>query len=183
MYHIKPDKRSHQSATAFCESLALLLDRKPYDEISISDICQKCGIARTTFYRLFDTIDDILIYQFDVLFEKSLESYASQPQSEKKISYAEIILKIALSNKPLIQAIVSSGRNDLFDFATREKENAITQNMNLNINEKERMYCTPMLNAMIFVVIKTWIANGCKETTNELYHLIKKNLKLIDEYS
>lgn len=78
---------------------------------------------------------------------------------------------------------MSSGRNGLFDFATREKEYAITQNMNLNINEKEHMYCTPMLNAMIFAVIKTWIANGCRETTDELYQLIKKNLRLIDEYS
>ena len=183
MYHIKPDKRSHKSATAFCESLAHLLDKKPYDEISISDICQECGIARTTFYRLFDTVDDILIYQFDGLFGESLASYTSQSQSAKRMSYAEIILKITLSNKSLIQAIVSSGRNDLFDFATREKEYSITQNMNLNINERERMYCTPMLNAMIFAVIKTWIANGCRETTDELYRLIKKNLKLIDEYS
>ena len=183
MYHIKNDKRSGKSAAAFCKSLAVLLNKKPYDEISISDICQECGIARTTFYRLFDTIDDILIYQFDGLFEESLESYASQPQSSKKSSYAEIILKIALSNKPLIQAIVSSGRNDLFDFAAREKEYAITQNMNLNINKKERMYCTPMLNAMIFSVIKTWIANGCMETTDELYQIIKKNLRRIDEYS
>ena len=183
MYHIKKDKRSEKSAAAFCESLAVLLNRKPYDKISISDICQECGIARTTFYRLFDTIDDILIYQFDGLLEESLASYTFQSQSSKRSSYAKIILKIALSNKSLIQAIVSSGRNDLFDFATREKEYTITQNMNLNINAKERIYCTPMLNAMIFAVIKTWIANGCKETTDELYQLIKKNLKLIDEYS
>lgn len=183
MYHIKTDKRSMKSANAFCESLAVLLKRKSYDEISISDICQECGLARTTFYRLFDTVDDILIYQFDRLFEKSLTEYISQPKSSKKISYAKILLKIALSNKPLIQAIVSSGRNDLFDFATRKRDYAITQNMNLDINEKERMYCTPMLNAMIFAVIKTWIANDCRETTDELYRLIKKNMKLIDEYS
>ena len=183
MYHIKKDKRSEKSATAFCESLAVLLTIKSYDEISISDICRECGIARTTFYRLFDTVDDILIYQFDRLFEESLASYTSQRQSSKKLSYAEIILKIAISNKPLIQAIVSSDRNDLFDFATREKEYTITQNMNLNINEKELIYCTPMLNAMIFAVIKTWITNGCRETTDELYQLIKRILKLIDEYS
>ena len=183
MYHIKKDKRSQKSAATFCESLASLLGKKEYSEISISEICQNCGIARTTFYRLFDSIDDILVYQFDSLFEDSLAEYSSLSHSPNNQSYARIILNIALSNKALIQALVCSGRTDLFDFSTREKEYVITQNMNLTITKKERMYCTPMLNAMILAVIKTWITNGCKETADELYQIIKGNLKLIDEYS
>ena len=183
MYHIKKDKRSQKSAIIFCECLADLLAKKDYSDISISDLCHKCGIARTTFYRLFDTIDDILIYQFDSLFEDSLSEYSSISQSKSSQSYARIILNIALSNKALIQALICSGRTDLFDFSTREKEPMITQNMNLTITKKERMYCTPMLNAMILAVIKTWVMNGCKESTDELYQIIKKNIKLIDEYS
>ena len=182
MYHIKKDKRSKKSAQIICESLASLMYQKTYYDISISDICHKCGIARTTFYRLFDTIDDVLLYQFDTLFEESLREYTSQDLSLKNQSYAKIILSIVLNNRPLIQAITSSGRSDLFDFSTRKKENIIVQNMNLNINKKERMYCTPMLNAMIFAVIKTWISNGCQETADELYLIIKKNVKRIEEY-
>ena len=65
MYHIKTDKRSQRSVKLFCEGLAEVLKKKDYQEISISDLCLETGMARTTFYRLFDIIDDVLLYQFD----------------------------------------------------------------------------------------------------------------------
>ena len=87
-----------------------------YGEIGITDVCAPRGVARTTFYRLFDTLDDVLIYQFDTLFEESFKQYTASPATEK--SYAKILLHIAMSNKPLLTAIIHSGRNDLFDFST-----------------------------------------------------------------
>ena len=38
-------------------SLALyaLLLRKPYDEISVSDICKKANVSRVSFYHYYDT--------------------------------------------------------------------------------------------------------------------------------
>lgn len=181
MYHIKEDKRSKKSSTLICEGLASMLNKKSYPDITISDICQECHLARTTFYRLFDTIDDVLLYQFDTLFEESLNEYFTSSYSNQ--SYAKTILEIALNNHSLIQALIFSNRTDLFDFSTRKKEDSIIENMNLQINKKERMYCTSMLNSMIFAVIKTWMQNGCMETSDELYQIIKKNLKIINEFS
>jgi AcrR family transcriptional regulator len=37
-----------------------LMDKKPYDKITISDITEKAGIARQTFYRNYDDKDDVL---------------------------------------------------------------------------------------------------------------------------
>lgn len=181
MYHIKEDKRSKKSSQLICEGLASMLNKKSYPDITISDICQECHLARTTFYRLFDTIDDVLLYQFDALFEESIKKYLTSSHSNQ--SYAKTILEIALNNHSLIQALLLSNRTDLFDFSTRKKEDSIIENMNLQINKKERIYCTSMLNSMIFAVIKTWMQNGCKETSDELYQIIKKNLKIINEFS
>jgi AcrR family transcriptional regulator len=36
------------------EALMLLMDEKPYDKITVSDITEKAGIARQTFYRNYD---------------------------------------------------------------------------------------------------------------------------------
>lgn len=179
MYHIKDDKRAHQSAALLCAGLAGSLEEKPYKEISITEVCASCGVARTTFYRLFDTLDDVLLYQFDALFEKALRKRgAKEPDG---ISYAKLLLDTVMQDKALTAAIVSSGRNDLFDFAARAKENAILRELRLDIGEGDRLYCTPMLNAMAAAVLRTWAVGGCRESADELYESMRRNIKRIDE--
>jgi AcrR family transcriptional regulator len=46
------------------EALMLLMDEKPYNKITVSDIADKAGIARPTFYRNYDDKDDVV---FDYL--------------------------------------------------------------------------------------------------------------------
>lgn len=39
----------------------------PYSDITISQICQRAGIARQTFYRNFETKDDVIRYYLNHL--------------------------------------------------------------------------------------------------------------------
>jgi len=43
------------------EALMLLMDEKPYDKITVSDIADKAGVARPTFYRNFDDKDEVVL--------------------------------------------------------------------------------------------------------------------------
>ena len=154
-------------------------DIKINDEISITDVWNINGIARTTFYRLFDTLDDVLLYQFDNLFEQSINKYKKDSDLGK--SYAKMILKLAISNKTLITAIVKSRRYDIFLFSTRKKESQFIQNIEVEMNKHDLMYCTPILNQIAFVALEIWVENGCKESTEELYSILKRELKIISE--
>ena len=42
------------------EALLLLLEKKEYKAITISEICQKAGVTRMSFYRNFESKEDIL---------------------------------------------------------------------------------------------------------------------------
>ena len=42
------------------ESLLRMMEEKPYDEISVSEICHKADLDRRTFYRNFDSKNDVL---------------------------------------------------------------------------------------------------------------------------
>ena len=180
MYHIKKDKRAYKSAALICEGLADALAAKPYNEISITDVCEANAIARTTFYRLFDTLDDVLMYQFDALFEESIRTYAEVGQAQQ--SFAKTIIDAAMKNRALISAIVSSGRSDLFSRSTKAKEDAILQQMNLQMNERDRLYCTEILTQLCFAVLGTWVNTGCRESAHELYEIMKREMKLLCEY-
>jgi len=43
------------------DALMLLMDEKPYDKITVSDIADKAGVARPTFYRNFDDKDEVIL--------------------------------------------------------------------------------------------------------------------------
>jgi AcrR family transcriptional regulator len=42
------------------EALMILMDEKPYEKITVSDITEKAGIARQTFYRNYNDKDDVV---------------------------------------------------------------------------------------------------------------------------
>jgi AcrR family transcriptional regulator len=42
------------------EALMILMDEKPYKKITVSDITEKAGIARQTFYHNYDDKDDVV---------------------------------------------------------------------------------------------------------------------------
>ena len=47
------------------EALLLLMEKKQYDSITIGEITQRAGVNRSTYYRNFETKDEILQYYFE----------------------------------------------------------------------------------------------------------------------
>ena len=61
------------------ESLLLLLRSEPYQEISIKRITEKAGVNRSTYYRNFDSKEDIIRYYYSSLlmdFRDSVQSFS-----------------------------------------------------------------------------------------------------------
>lgn len=86
MYHIANDKRSKQSSMWIFEALERLMQAREYKDIKITDICREAKIGRVTFYRHYDTIEDVLRKRcddkFDGLAEYFKEFYCGNPKSE-----------------------------------------------------------------------------------------------------
>jgi len=55
-------KQSDQSKQLIRDALFALMEKKAFQEITIKDIAEKAGIARLTFYRNFDSKEDIIRY-------------------------------------------------------------------------------------------------------------------------
>ena len=93
MYHIKEDPRQKKSADLITEGmLSLLCDSAlpPQKTPTIADICRQAGVSRATFYRLFDSPDDILSYYFDTIFDNIMECCADKKKAGVPYSPAEV---------------------------------------------------------------------------------------------
>lgn len=69
------DKKQKNTMTRECifTALLLLMEQKPYEEITITDIAKKAGVSRMSYYRLYKSKDDILVRHFNDAFEGLLE--------------------------------------------------------------------------------------------------------------
>ena len=177
MYHIKEDQRSIQSAQLISEGLAMVLKKKDYSDISISEVCKIRGIARTTFYRHFDTLDDVLMYQYDQLFQQSIRNYADN--SYEPVSFARLLLQIATENPALTTAIIKSDRRELLVTATRSNEKLIMDLLQIQLSNKDLSYLTTLLTYIAYATLKEWVEHGCQESFDELYELMKREVKFI----
>ena len=65
MYHIKEDKRAQASVELICDGLKRCLKEKSFESVTISDIQRVSGVSRSTFYRNFDRIEDVLALMCD----------------------------------------------------------------------------------------------------------------------
>lgn len=180
MYHIKNDKRAQKSAALISENFRTALAEKPYKEITIAEVCAPNSVARTTFYRLFDTLDDVLLYQLDQILEEGITKYLNADGDDRP--YALFFFETAMRHPTLVKAAVDSGRYDLFRFAAREKNDSFVKMLRLTMKNTDLSYCMSMLNAIGFSALRIWAENGCRESPEEVYEIVKRNLKTVSLY-
>ena len=57
----KSESKYFNTALLMNEALLLLLEKKDYEFITVTEICQKAGVNRSTFYLHYESMDDLLI--------------------------------------------------------------------------------------------------------------------------
>ncbi len=162
MYHIKNDRRSQHTAMQISQGLLECLKDKPLASITISDIHRVTGISRATFYRLFDTIEDVL----DLL--------CTQPPLEEERIFLERdqgnpnqifnrMLEVGLENHDLLKALVDNGRYDLVHRYAEQRFRLMTRLYPDSLPELDEAAYDYVVSAMamnMVATLVTWIRRG-----------------------
>jgi AcrR family transcriptional regulator len=88
------DPRARRTRTALQASFKDLLQTKPYQKITISELAERAGIARHTFYNHYETKDDLLHYMVDSVLDEFFSNlgnwdfFLADPQQELKMHTA-----------------------------------------------------------------------------------------------
>lgn len=81
-------KLSELSKELLSESLLLLMHKQDYSSITIKDIAQKAGVSRLTFYRNFDSKEQILTWHIEKGFQSYLSAFAESQTPDLKNAIA-----------------------------------------------------------------------------------------------
>ena len=63
-------KADRKPEIRICSAFMTLLKTIPYEKISISRLCQEAGVSRQTFYKYFESLDSVAVYQLQQLTKK-----------------------------------------------------------------------------------------------------------------
>lgn len=176
MYHIKPDKRSQASAEAFVQGLQACLKTKPLKTITVSDLHNVTGISRSTFYRLFETPEDVLIYQLDQMSAEINRSHREKGNIPATVLMEETI-GLGLQNYAFIRALVENGRLDLLFQYTEQSfhyADRLYSLISADLEKEERDYVIAFLSMTLVATQIGWARNGRKETPKELIRYLQR---------
>ena len=181
MYHIKPDKRSLSSAGQIARGLQECLKTTPLKAITVSDIHRITGISRATFYRLFDTPEDVLIYQLDQMTDGIEENYHTSGTLTSS-QLMEQTITLGLQNYEFLKALAENGRHDLLfqytekSFRKLDKIKAIFPE---DMDQREREYFIAHLSMSMVASQITWAKNGQQENAGDLLRYLKRYTQII----
>ncbi len=152
------------------EALIILIKEKPYDKITIVELCQKAGVSRMGFYGNFETKDDI-VKRIVIDINKMLVDRIGSPfrqTTDHKWYYNLFCLAQELSD-----VLISLKNAGFLEEYNKLINNIVLHDSSISINE---VYQRIIWNGGIVNAIYYWLSTGMKETPLEMGKYCNENL-------
>lgn len=167
----KNNKRKRESKERIKKEFINLIQTKELNQISVSDICKRAELNRTTFYanyadiyELADSVRQELEDNLSVIYAEEIENkYNSH-------NFLKLFCHIA-ENQLIYKTYFKLGYDNNYKILQYDSDLAQRLFGNRFVN-----YHFEFFKSGITAVIKMWLANGCNETPEEIYEVVR------DEY-
>lgn len=173
MYHIKEDQRSIRSGEMIFDGLAALMQEKDFAAITVTDVVHAAGVGRTTFYRNFDEIEDVLRMRCDQVVEgvvSYLQTYRQQHPEESRNALLKPLLRYFYLHSELIELLIKAKRIHMFEEAILSHFEPFKGVFSAyyGMEADYAHYVMVMRIGGITNVLIHWIATGKKHAPDEL---------------
>jgi AcrR family transcriptional regulator len=102
------DRRVIRTRKALQDALLALMAEKPFRKIHVSEITERAGLARPTFYLHFRSREDLLLSHMDKIFERYMEEIEPFLPQDDSGQLAAILFEQLQSNSTLVRLISQS---------------------------------------------------------------------------
>ena len=143
------------------EALLLLLKKKEYKDISITEICKKAGVSRISFYRNFESKEDILLKKIQNVTDSFLKESAISYKSDTISSY---FIKLFTHMKQQIELCNAHNKAGLMHMIKDEFDQVFLNTYRQEYDE----YKSVFIAGGIYNVFLFWFNNNCRDNPENL---------------
>lgn len=155
----------------FFTALIMLMDQKDFKDITISEIAQKAGVSRMTYYRTYSSKEDILLQYFSDLTKQTINKLKNTPDvtvEQFAVMFFSDFKEYAHLLKYLYQAGLVSQMLDRFtDFLSY----LYFDMGNPPYSKSEMQYQIRFVAGGFFMLLYRWQETGLKESPEEMAKL------------
>lgn len=179
MYHISKDKRAMQSAELIYKGLVQCLAHKAFDAITVTDIQKSSGVARTTFYRCFDDLSDVLYWRCDLCFQQALH-VASPTGTPSEQVLIQGYFSYWATHSDILELLINIDRQDIIYTCHMNNAEILAQSYGAlpALDEVSSRYFMAIRTGVTIGILKAWLDGGRKESAEELVQIVKNQFKL-----
>ena len=165
MYTAQKNPAALRSQELICKAMCALMGTLPFDEITVTRICQEAGVGRKTFYRHFEEREDVVMLMIDHLREQYEKELAHVPLEEA----AGYHFRFLSERMEFMLLLYGAGCVPLLT----ERFSVILPRVmpRWSDDERETAYRTAAVVAGTEAVIRLWAQRGFRETPEELVGL------------
>ncbi len=172
---IHSEKSRFSVRTEIQKAFMELLSEKNYMDITVTDIVKKANVARTSFYRNFNSIsklvDFIVEERYNFFAEEVLPVLTSDDERKWREFLFHFFYQISHDYKRMPPQNICNVQNmSIFFLKTDEKMNRLKKEQSAN-NIRDK-YCAAGKMALISDIAKKWANTGMIETPEEMVDYI-----------
>lgn len=186
----KSESKYFKTAAKMDLALISLLKKKPFEYITVSELCQTAGVNRSTFYLHYENIGDLLNETTRYLLDEFLSYFSAdrkdiafnlndcEPQELNFIcdKYLTPYLSYIRDNKE----VFSTALSNLKSFGFEKVYGRLFENIfnpileRFNYPEEDRKYVMMYYLNGVTAIITEWLKDSCKKPIPEISKIIQE---------
>jgi AcrR family transcriptional regulator len=156
-----------------CDGLAALMREKEFAAITVTDLVEAAKVGRTTFYRHFDEIEDILRMRNDQVSQglaDYLQAYRRKYAHESGTNVLKPVLRYFYLHSEIVELLLMADRIDIFQESIRRllEPHKPMLAARYEVEEDYVDYIIALRAGAITNILTRWIETGKKQAPDEL---------------
>lgn len=180
MYHISNDPRCVKSCLLIRQTLLDILKENGnnLEGVSISDVTDRSTVSRSTFYRHFDTLNDVLIWTSNQEVESAVDS--TPLFNNNYWLFCENFFAYWVAHSDFLETLVGVGHAEYFLISLEKFLGKISKKLfeGSSLSASQQGYMVTVWSAIVWSILKRWVLEGKRETSGSLadiaYHSLPR---------
>lgn len=167
------NRRNQKSVEAIWKAyLNLVISRSEISSITVSDICKKAQINRTTFYAHYLDIDDLLASIYDWMMNEYLSVFSEEIENGRHSYDFQKLFRHIYENQIFYKIYFKLGFDFRNTFLNNTSSSEFTNDYFKDLSHVE--YHIEFFSAGITAIIRKWLDSGCKEAPETMGKILEE---------
>lgn len=174
----KIDRRILRTRDALGDALVALMHEKNFEDITVQQVLDRAGVARSTFYVHYRDKDDLFVSDVEDFLEMLSTALKRQGASSKRLAPVRELFAHVREAREFYAALVTSGKlNDVQTlgrgFLARSIEERL-QTAGIEMDTVRRAAQAHALAGSLFSLVDWWVDKGMKADPQEMDDLFHR---------